>query len=319
MPSCGLEVKRVSKQDLSDLFVVREDGFIKIPQDSNLSWLSLFYALPKELVEKRPAYLKLPRNIKRLLREERYREMLNDSFLELVWDCYAWSIWQFLQVPAKGGGYREIPGDWSHYSGDFPLWRISYDIIRYFRKAFECEMDWSYQRLFSAPEDIDVPWLSYQQFSNLVGNLTDKIVAEQNLQPVIDSVWENLQPEDYNSGRNVSKRDFLRSWNHDRTHEHLSVEEIRETGAVVDGEGVYDLPDPGADFETKVISEVQVQQFQQSLSEQDMNILRLRMEGKTLQEIADAVGFKTAGAVKKHIDKIAGAYENFITDQSCED
>ena len=92
MPSCGLEVKRVSKQDLSDLFVVREDGFIKIPQDSNLSWLSLFYALPKELVEKRPAYLELPRNIKRLLREERYREMLNDSFLELVWDCYAWSI-----------------------------------------------------------------------------------------------------------------------------------------------------------------------------------------------------------------------------------
>ena len=204
MPSCGLEVKRVSKQDLSDLFVMREDGFIKIPQDSNLSWLSLFYALPKELVEKRPAYLELPRNIKRLLREERYREMLNDSFLELVWDCYAWSIWQFLQVPAKGGGYREIPGDWSHYSGDFPLWRMSYDIIRYFRLAFECELDWSFQRLFSAPEDIDVPWLSYRHFSNLVGNLTDKIVSEQNLQPVIDSVWENLQPEDYNGGKNVS-------------------------------------------------------------------------------------------------------------------
>ena len=78
---------------------------------------------------------------------------------------------------------------------------------------------------------------------------------------------------------------------------------------------MYDLPDPRADFETKVLSKVQVQQFQQSLSEQDAKILRLRMEGKTLQEIADAVGFKTAGAVKKHIDKIAGTYEDFITDQ----
>ncbi len=315
MHSCGLEVKCVSNQDLSDLFIIREDGFIKIPQDSYLSWLSLFYALPKELVEKRPAYLELPRNIKRLLREERYREMLNDSFLELVWDCYAWSIWQFLQVPTKDGGYRDIPGDWSHYSGDFPLWRISYDIIRYFRVAFECELDWSYQRLFSAPEDIGFPWLTYKQFGNLVGNLTDKIVAEQNLQPVIDAVWENFQPEDYNGGKNLSKRDFLRSWNHDRNHEHLSVEEIKETGAVVDGDSLYDLPDPSADFETRVLSKVQIQQFQQSLGEKDKTILRLRMEGKTLQEIADAVGYKTAGAVKKRIDKIAGAYEGFASDQ----
>ena len=192
---------------------------------------------------------------------------------------------------------------------------MSYDIIRYFRLAFECELDWSYQRLFSAPEDIDVPWLSYRHFGNLVGNLTDKIVAEQNLQPVIDSVWENLQPEDYNGGKNISKRDFLRSWNHDRKHEHLSIEEIRDAGTVVDGDSLYDLPDPRADFETKVLSKVQVQQFQQSLSEQDAKILRLRMEGKTLQEIADAVGFKTAGAVKKHIDKIAGTYEDFITNQ----
>ncbi len=135
------------------------------------------------------------------------------------------------------------------------------------------------------------------------------------MQPVIDAVWENFQPEDYNGGKNLSKRDFLRSWNHDRNHEHLSVEEIKETGAVVDGDSLYDLPDPSADFETRVLSKVQIQQFQQSLGEKDKTILRLRMEGKTLQEIADAVGYKTAGAVKKRIDKIAGAYEGFASDQ----
>ena len=304
-------VKLVSKQEWSDLFVIREDGFIKIPQESNLAWLSLFYALPKELVKKRPVYLELPRNIKRLLREKRYQEMLNDSFLELVWDCYAWSIWQFLKVPEKGGGYREIPGDWSHYSGEFPLWRISYEMIRSFREAFESELDWSFQRLFTAPETIDVPWLSYQQFSNLVGNLTDKIVADRNLQPVIDAVWENLQPEDYNKGKNVSKRDFLRSWNHDRKYAHLSIEEIRESGAAVEGNSLYDLADSRSDFEARMLSKVQVQQFQQSLGERDKRILSLRMEGKTLQEIANAVGYKTAGAVKKRIDKIAEAYKDY--------
>lgn len=35
-------------------YVVLADGIMEIPQDSNLSWITLFYALPKELVEKRP-------------------------------------------------------------------------------------------------------------------------------------------------------------------------------------------------------------------------------------------------------------------------
>ena len=32
-------------------FAIVPDGIIEIPQGSNLSWLTLFYALPRELVE----------------------------------------------------------------------------------------------------------------------------------------------------------------------------------------------------------------------------------------------------------------------------
>lgn len=65
--------------------VILPGQIIEIPQDSNLAWLRLFYTLPKELVEKRPEYLEMPRNIRRLLDSEKYRKMLNsDSFLELV-------------------------------------------------------------------------------------------------------------------------------------------------------------------------------------------------------------------------------------------
>ena len=241
--------------------------------------------------------------------------MLNDSFLELVLDCYAWSIWQFLQVPKMDGSYQDIPGDWSNYSGDFPLWRMSYDLIRHFRRIFECELDWSFQRLFTMDKDDEVPWFSYQQFSNIVGNLTDKIVAEENLQPVIDEIWRNRQPEDYNRGSNMRKRDFLRSWNHDRNHTHLSIEQIAEAGASIDGDALFELPDPRGEYETKILSEVQIEQFQKTLSATDVKILQMRMDGCTMQEIAEAVGFNTASAVKKHIDRIAGAYEDFITDQ----
>ena len=41
------------------------------------------------------------------------------------------------------------------------------------------------------PQGMEIPWLTYQQFSNLIGNLTDMIVEEQNWQPMIDEVWKN--------------------------------------------------------------------------------------------------------------------------------
>ena len=43
--------------------------------------------------------------------------------------------------------------------------------------------------------------------------------------------------------------------------------------------------------------------------------MQMRYDGCSLQEIADEVGFKTAGAVSKHIAKIAGSYEDFVSDQ----
>lgn len=50
-----------------------------------------------------------------------------------------------------------------------------------------------------------------------------------------------------------------------------------------------------------------------TITEKDREILKLRMEGYTGQEIADKVGYKTASAVHKRIAKIANAYEDFVT------
>lgn len=118
--------------------VILPEQIIEIPLKNNLSWLRLFYALPRELVEKRPEYLELPRNIRRVLDSEDSRALIqSDSFLELVWDCYAWAAWQFFQVPKKGGKYQDIPGDWQNYSGNFPLWRMSNLAVVHFREKFE--------------------------------------------------------------------------------------------------------------------------------------------------------------------------------------
>lgn len=46
------EVMNMEKGNPYSFYVVLADGIMEIPQDSNLSWITLFYALPKELVEK---------------------------------------------------------------------------------------------------------------------------------------------------------------------------------------------------------------------------------------------------------------------------
>ena len=183
--------------------VVLPGEIIEIPQDSDKSWLTLFYSLPRELAEKwKPAY-ELPRCPYEVLRTDKYDHIVcDDMFKLLVWDCYAWSAWQFFQVKDRKGNYRDIPGNWNQYAGYFPLWRLSYSIIPYIRMKFE----------------------------------------------------------------------------------------------------------------QKVISEMQIAAFaEQSISEKDREILKLRMDGLTEQEIADKVGYKTASAVHKRIAKIAGAYEDYVT------
>ncbi len=181
-------------------------------QDSHLAWLPLFYALPKELVRKRKDYLELPRNPYEVLYTDNYNHLINNNvFLQLIWESYAWSVWQFIQVPCRDG-YANIPGKWTDYSGNFPLWRLCFVIQNYFRQKFENEMEWSFQKLFTMPSNIQIPWLTYQQFSNLIGNLTDMIVEEQNRQPMIDEVLKNRQMEDYSERKSTYKRDFINKW-----------------------------------------------------------------------------------------------------------
>ena len=106
------------------------------------------------------------------------------------------------------------------------------------------------------------------------------------------------------------KTDFMRKWNHNRSGKPISLDEMMENE---DGD-IFEVADPRGEFEQNVISEMQITAFaERSISEKDREILKLRMDGLTEQEIADKVGYKTASAVHKRIAKIAGAYEDYVT------
>lgn len=288
--------------------VVLPGGIIEIPQDSYLSWLTLFYLLPRVFVEKWPPALEIPRRPFEALRSQKCLDSIKqDKFAELVWDCWSWSAWQFFQVKDSRGNYREIPGSRAQYSGHFPLWRLSYTILLYFRREIERNHT-SFQELYTMQPDREMEWLSYEDFGELVGILTNMVIEQENWQPMIDSIWENRTIEDYEARNSTVRNDFLRQWNHGPSNKSVSFEEMVEEGG-----DIMEVADPRADFENKVLSEGKVEAFRSRLTEKDCEILRLRMEGRTEQEIADAVGFKTASAVHKRIAKLAEAYDDFIT------
>lgn len=163
-------------------------------------------------------------------------------------------------------------------------------------------------------KDDELPWLSYQHFGNLVGNLTDLIVLEQNWQLMIDEIWNTRQVNDY-TGKNINKKDFMRSWTHSCTAQHISFDELLEEGTTVDGELLFDIADPRSEFESEIIHKFYMEDFKAQLPGVDSKILQMRYDGHSLKEIAAAVGFKTPSAVSKHVEKIAERYDNFISDE----
>lgn len=307
-----LQQKGTENQDRSAVKKLSQE--IIIPKDSNKAWLTLFYSLPKEFVGKRPAFLDLPRCPYEVLRTDKYDNLINTNvFLETVWDSTAWSIWQCLEVPYKdGSGYREIPGSPAQYSGDFPLWRLSYTILPLLRDKYET-CGFSFQQLANVPRDTDIPWLTYEQFGNLIGGLVPEIVSEQDWQPMIDTIWNNRTVEDFDKRGSQVKLDFMRSWEHSRSKKKtVSLEQLTEEADEKD-EGL-EIPDTQAEFEVSVLSELRIAEFTDTLTERDRAILKMKMKGHTAQEIAGAVGYKTHSAVIKRIRLIADRYEEFVSE-----
>ena len=200
----GEEVSAVSEETKKTgksgyLMLNDPEDVLFIPRSSNKSWLTLFYSLPQELVEKQKEYLSLPRCPYDVLRTDRYDALIDDDlFLQLVWDCYAWMVFQSIPIPRQDGTYRFIPGLDLHYSGDFPLWRFSYYMVGVIRDGFEM-LGSSFQALFKVKAGEEIPFMDYEKWASLISDMTQMLIIKNNWQPMIDEIWNNRTPEPYES------------------------------------------------------------------------------------------------------------------------
>ena len=72
-----------SRKGPKGFLVMLPGEIIEIPQDDDKSWLTLFYALPKELVEKFPAALEIPRCPYEVLRTDKYDHIVKNDIMSI--------------------------------------------------------------------------------------------------------------------------------------------------------------------------------------------------------------------------------------------
>jgi DNA-directed RNA polymerase specialized sigma24 family protein len=137
-------------------------------------------------------------------------------------------------------------------------------------------------------------------------------MEKHKMQEVMDIAEEYRCFEDFDFRKSRQKTDFFRRWYHTRAkHTTVSLESFQEDYTAAHDGQEWDLPDDGIDVEQTVTSQIQVQQFLKTLTEKDRQMLTMRMEGLTHQEIADKLGYRNHSGVLKRIRKIGEQYENF--------
>lgn len=137
-------------------------------------------------------------------------------------------------------------------------------------------------------------------------------MQKHNMNTVIETAEEFRCFEDFDFRNSRQKTDFYRKWYHTRTkHPMMSLEEFKEIYAESHNGQEWDEPDATQDIEENITSEILAEQFKATLTEKDMAILQMRMNGNTLEEIARQLGYKNHSSVLKRIRKIGLAYEKF--------
>lgn len=272
----------------------------KFPYDTNLRYLPLVYLLPPDLLAGCPTLRKLPRSMGGLNASPKWAEAIqSDAFLKEIMDAAA-----ALAFPHFGfGGWKE------HYTGYFPVWRLSYSLPLW-AKGLERETGWGLQAMFRLPPDFEIPFFDPEYVRALFEAVVKQAIEEQGWRPMLEAVREMPCDEDFEPWDTNARKDFLRKWYHTRSKkvQTVSLEELMESG---EDDSIFYLPDPSQNVEDYVIAKDFVERFLTTLPERDRQIVQLRQDGYTYVEIADALGYGNHSGVIKRIEAVKKKYRDY--------
>ena len=277
-------------------------SFVQFPYDSNIRYLPLVYFLPEDLFSQYPTLRRLPRDLSALAASEELISLVDsDQILKEIMDAAA-----SLAFPHFGfGGWKE------HYTGWCPVWRLSYALPLWV-KGVEQITGWGLQVLFRMPPHTPIPFFPPEYVSEVFSLAVKRAIKEQGWQPVLDAVREMPCDEDFEPWDTNVRKDFLRKWYHTRSKR---VQTVSLEACIEDeNSGIHEIADPAGDFTMQVEAEDFCQRFKATLSDKDMEILELRVEGQTYEEIADRLGYKNHSGVVKRMEAIKKRFIQYEKD-----
>ena len=286
------------------VMITRPDGTVS--ELRNAQFIPAFYLIPMSILEKCGVVLNsIPRTFVELMCDwDALKIVESDQFRLCIVDCYAYMVWPFLYPEIK---YMEM------FSGDDPIWRLAHcapiwineleksEILPTFRQMHEHRHMYT-TPLYASDEDVEI----YMNF------IVPNAVRRHNLGPIIEVVKDMRCFEDYNYQKSNQKKDFYRKWYHTRTQKaEFSLEGFKERYRRYYDGAEWDVPDPISSFEEEIEEKVDVDRFLSTIEDKDKQILQMRAEGYTNQEIADRLGYKTHSAIVKRIKKLGRMYQDF--------
>jgi hypothetical protein len=261
------------------------------------------YFLPFDLIGRYPTLRSLPRCFGDIASSEKLVDVvMGDVFLNEIMDAVS-----SLVFPHFGfSGWKE------HYTGFFPAWQLSYDLALW-DKMLEEETGWSLQLLFRLPRSDEIPFFDPDFIRDVIGRVVKRGIEQANLQPILDVVREMPCDEDFERWNTNVRIDFYRKWYHTRSKhvQTISLESCLED----DDHGIHEMEDKFASFEDSVINGDFCMRFIAGLSEKDIEILGLRYEGFTYEEIAEKLSYKNHSGVVKRIQAIKRDFVRYEQEQ----
>jgi len=287
---------------ISPMAVRLEDGSIRVMKHAEL--LPLYYFIPEEILSKCGAELNsIERVLCVLLSDPVALDIVESKLFKLcIMDCYSYMAWFYLcpDIP-----YKEI------YSVNEPSWRLAQAVHIWINELFELDLIPRFEE-YCVDTRIYIIYPPIEYVSDIMYTAVTSAVERYNLQPIIDTAKEYRCFEDFDDRSSNQKTDFYRKWYHTRTkHPQISLDGYQEQMKEYYDDIDWEVPDPVSSFEEEVETRVDVNRFLSTIDDKDKQILCMRAEGYTTQEIADSLGYKTHSAVVKRIKKLGKAYQKF--------
>ncbi len=300
--------KKIQKLFAANKISADTKEVVIFPPDSNIQFLPAFYFLPAELVAASNECFKIPRCPAELTDDpEKWAALINsDVFLQLVMEGIAYLAWPHIGVVDP----KEV------FSMDDPLYRWIFGTPQHIKHLHEVGYDLN--KIFKMKRGEYFRFLSMEEAHTYMDFLMKCSIHEQNMKPIIEFIKRNRCDEDFAARHSKAKIDFMRKRYHtkdfadcvetslDQVNEKVQ-KEYRRTG--------HDIHDGSINIEEDAIGNVVVDEFKQTLTENDLNILELRIQGYTYEEIAKQMGYKNHSGVIKRIRRIAEAWLDFVDDK----